>query len=346
MSKAQTPPIDVLHLQRRPIPGFHSVERLFEDLRERLRDTDIHVQVRINDSLSTGLLPRLRDAWAARKAQRQVNHVTGDVHYLAWFLDPARTILTVLDCVGLSRLKGWRRQIFKFFWYTLPVARSHYITVISEFTKRELLAETSCDPSRIRVIYPHLSDEFEPAPKGFADTRPRILQIGTAPNKNIESLARALAGLNVHLVVVGHLSASQSTALNQANLSFEEKVGLTRGQIREEYRQADIVAFVSTYEGFGLPIIEAQAIGRAVVTSNTCSMPEVAADAACLVDPNDPGSIRAGFQRVISEPEYRESLISRGLENVNRFRLQKIAQDYAQLYRDVALASSGTGGLR
>lgn len=332
-------PIDVIHLQRQPLPGFHSIERMFKDVRDHLEGSELKVQVRINQFASRGLLPRIRDAWAARRAQAAVNHVTGDVHYLAWWLDPQRTILTVHDCVGLSRLQGWRRSLFKYLWYTLPLRRSRHITVVSEFTRSELLAETHCDPARVSVIHPHLSEEFQRVDRAFATGRVRVLQMGTAPNKNIERLAQALVGLEVELIVVGHLNASQRSALVEAGVPLEEKTGLSRAQILEEYVNADVLAFVSTYEGFGLPIIEAQAVGRVVVTSTMCSMPDVAGTAACLVDPFDSASIRRGLCKVISDEKYRHALIDKGFKNVERFRLAAIAEQYAKLYRSVATNS-------
>ena len=95
----------------------------------------------------------------------------------------------------------------------------------------------------------------------------------------------------------------------------------------------DLLVFVSTYEGFGLPILEAQATGRPVITSNVLSMPEVAGDSACLVDPFDVSSIRKGILKVINDPAYREKLIKRGFENVKRFQPDKIAEQYADIYR-------------
>jgi glycosyltransferase involved in cell wall biosynthesis len=329
-------PIDVVHLQRKPGPGLHSIERLFEDVREELSGSDIQIRVRINDYMSRGIRPRLHDAWAARRYQGQVNHVTGDVHYLCWWLDPARTVLTVHDCVGLSRMRGLRRRVFRHLWYTRPLHRSKFITVVSDFTRRELTAETGVDPERVQVIHPHLSAEFVPVPQSGPPKLLRVLQIGTAPNKNIERLAAALAGLPVDLTVIGKLDASQRAAIQDAGIKFNERTGLGREEMPQMYADADIIAFASTYEGFGLPIIEGQAVGRPVVTSNRCSMPEAAGEAACIVDPLDVASIRAGFQRLMADPDYRNSLIQAGFRNIERFRLSRIAAQYAALYRRIA----------
>ncbi len=282
---------------------------------------------------SKGLWRRIYNVFEAAQQQGDINHVTGDVHYLTYLLSRRKTILTVLDCVSLERLTGLKKKVFWFFWYWLPIHRSAVITVISESTKTELLKYIKYDADKIHVIHCPVSDSFTACPREFNVNYPRILQIGTTENKNIERLAQALQGLNCQLVIIGNLSAPQLTALRSNDIIYENHVGLSDAQLLEQYQRADLLAFVSTYEGFGMPIAEANAVGRPVITSNLYSMPEVAGETACIVDPYNVAEIRAGIQRVISDSEYRERLVKKGFKNVERFRPNYIAAQYGKLYQ-------------
>jgi len=285
---------------------------------------------------SRGILPRLRDAWAARRAQRDVNHVTGDTHYLTYFLDKSRTILTVHDLVTIERSTGLKRWVFWFFWFWLPVIRSRLVITVSEATRQALLKAVHCDPSKVVVIHNPVSEEFQPSPKEFNAACPRILLVGTKPNKNLPRVAEALNGLPCKLVIVGPLTDHLNRVLEEYGIDYENHVGLTREALLEEYVSSDVLMFASTYEGFGLPIVEANAVGRPVITSNFSPMTEVANGAACSVDPFDIGSIRAGVEKIINDNFYREELVEAGYVNAQRFRAQAVAEKYAEIYRIVA----------
>ena len=328
----------IVHYLRHPQRGVHSIERLYEDVRAAL-PADCDAQVWTCRHPSTGILPRLRDAWAARKAQGDVNHVTGDTHYLAMFLDRRRTMLTIPDLVSLERLRGIKRWLLWLLWYWLPVRRSQVVVTISEATRTALLESVHCDPAKVVVIYCPVSEEFQHVPATFNVARPRILQIGTTTNKNLVRVAQALQDIDCTLVVIGRLSPAQSAALAHHGIVCENHCNLSRDELLDQYVRADLLVFASTYEGFGLPIIEAQAVGRPVITSSLYSMPEAAGDAACLVDPYDVVAIRQAVQRVVGDQSYRDDLVARGLVNVERFRAAKVAARYAELYRALAAGS-------
>ena len=327
--------IHITHFQRRADRTVqNSLERLYEDVRAHL-SADIYIVVCINRFFSRGLFGRIYDIVRARHCQGDVNHVTGDVHYLTYLLDRRRTVLTIHDCVLLERLHGIKRWLLWLFWYWLPAKRCIAITVISETTRQQVLRHLHCDPDKVQVIYCNVSDEFKPVPRPFNASRPRLLQIGTSPNKNLEVVAEALAGLDCELVIIGKLTLNQIRVLTQRSVRYTNFVNLSRSALLEQYHCCDMVVFASTYEGFGLPIVEANAVGRPVITSNIWSMPEVAGEAACLVDPFEVASIRTGISRVIEDATYREFLVERGFENVKRFQIENITAQYEALYRSI-----------
>lgn len=323
---------------RRPRPSYFSIEGLFEAVVTALPE-DIRAEKWTCPHLSEGLAKRVRNVLAARRVQSQVNHITGDVHFLALGLDPRRTILTVHDAASLYRLRGIFRFIYTLFWFRLPLRRVAQVTVISEATLRHLSEAFGIPPERFRVIPDCVSSAFVPVPAEFRPSRPRILQIGTKKNKNIDRVAAALEGIDCELRVVGKLSELQKEALERARVNYSEISSLSLEELVREYTDCDMLIFASTIEGFGMPIIEAQATGRPVVTSNCSSMPEVAGDGACFVDPLDVDSIREGILKVCSDRDYREELIKEGLRNARKYVPQVVAEQYAQLYREIADAA-------
>jgi glycosyltransferase involved in cell wall biosynthesis len=324
----------VVHFMRKPDGLAFSVERVFEDVRREL-PADIDVDVYVNPYASRGIWRRLLGALRAACHQSQVNHITGDVHFLNILMHKNRTLLTVHDCVTLERLSGLRYTLFRFFWYWLPARRSAAITVVSKFTKQELQKHLGRGNWSITVIPNPVSPEFSNAPKVFNSNFPTILQVGTTINKNIERVAAALNGLQCKIVIVGKLLPEQLAALHKNNIVYENCFGITQAELADLYRQCDIVMFASLYEGFGLPILEAQATGRPVITSNCYSMPEVGGEGACYVDPYTVSDIRQVVQKIVSDADYREQIVRAGQRNVEKYQATTIARQYAELYRRV-----------
>ncbi|MBU1766516.1 MAG: glycosyltransferase family 4 protein, partial [Candidatus Omnitrophica bacterium] len=296
---------------------------------------NIGVRVAVSRFPSRELWGHLYNIIEAAFRQGDVNHITGDVHYLTLLLRKKRTLLTIHDLVSLYRLKGIRRKIFLFFWYWLPIKRVAIVTVISQSTKDDLLRHIKVDPQKVRVIYNCVSEDYHPTPKKFITTKPVILQVGTRHNKNIERVAEALNGIPCHFRIIGLLNAKQKIILQKYGIEYSFAFNISDEQIVDEYRRCDMMVFASTYEGFGLPIIEAQAIGRPVVTSNLLSIPEVAGNAACLIDPFNVTSIRNGIMKVIENTHYRDKLIQQGYKNAKRFRPEIIAKQYVNIYKEL-----------
>ena len=163
------------------------------------------------------------------------------------------------------------------------------------------------------------------------------IKVGTKQNKNLARLIPALAGLPCRLQIIGHLSDNMIKQLAQFRITYDNWSNLSLTEVVKKYEQCDLLAFCSTYEGFGMPIVEANAVGRAVVTSNCTSMPEVAGEAACLVNPNSIASIRDGIQKVINDDGFRNKIITQGISNAKRFDPEVIAKQYLSLYEEIAM---------
>jgi glycosyltransferase involved in cell wall biosynthesis len=314
------------------VAGQHSIEGLFSTLRRTMAELGCEVIPAIAPYESKGFWRRLANIWWAHRNQGDINHVTGDVHFLVLGLPRQRSILTIHDCYRLDQLRGLRRWLLRTFWFDLPIRRSAIVTVISEETKRQLLRHVRVPEEKIVVIPDAVSPVFRPCPRPFREECPHILHVGTSANKNLPRLIEALTGIRCHVKIIGVLEDKIRCELQQAGISYETVENLDEAAMYRAYCEADVVSFVSTYEGFGMPILEAQWVERPVVTSNCSSMPEVAGDGACLIDPFDVNSIRQGLQHVIGNAEYRAHLIESGRRNRVRFTLSEVAKRYISLY--------------
>lgn len=325
----------VVFFHRKPKNNNFSVETTFQITRDAM-PVEVNCVVAQSRFESKGFFRRLYNIFEAAFRQGDVNHITGDVHFLSYLLRRNKTLLTVLDCVFLYNSKGLKRFFLRLLWGVIPEKRVALISVISQATKNELLECINCNPDKIRVVPVCISPSFTRADKTFNDDKPRILHIGTNENKNLIRLVRALEAVNCQLEVIGRLSARQLEELKKNRIDFVNSYDLTNGEMIQKYNECDLLAFVSTYEGFGMPILEANAVGRPVITSNIYSMPEVAGDSACVVDPYDIADIRAGILKILNDETYRETLIRNGYRNTLRFNPKEVARQYYELYKELS----------
>jgi len=282
---------------------------------------------------SEGILNRVLIGFEAAFNQGEINHITGDINFIALFLRKKRTVLTILD-VGFMNHPGKLARLFlRLFWIVFPAKRSAVITTISNSAKSEILKFVSVDPSKIVVIYVPISNLFKPVSKVFNKSKPVLLQVGTRSNKNVIRLVKALTGIDCHLDIVGDIDPDLTYELENSKVEYSSSSNISNEEIVAKYASSDIICFTSVYEGFGMPIVEANITGRVVVTSNLLSMPEVGGNAAHYVDPFSVESIRNGIQKVINEDDYRNQLIFNGFENAKRFDLKEITTQYVSVYK-------------
>jgi glycosyltransferase involved in cell wall biosynthesis len=328
---------------------YFSIEKLFHEVAGTIRKTERN-QFQLEElflPFTSKLSSIYKNVSFIKRSQGQVNHITGDVHYGILGCSKRNiNVLTIHDCVMLYRYKSYdpRYWLIRYLWYQWPVKRATAVTVISENTRRDLLKFTTCDPKKVRVIPNFIDPLYQRAPFVFRKERPTVLFIGTAPNKNWDRLVIALTrmtngmsgiGMKVMLEIIGYVNEKQMEVLKTSGIAYNIENNLSAEEMYMKYVKADIIAFPSTYEGFGLPILEGQAVGRPVLTSAVSPMMEVAGGGACLVDPYNVDSICEGLVKIIEDDAYRNTIIAEGYKNVERFTLEKVSKQYADLYKEL-----------
>jgi glycosyltransferase involved in cell wall biosynthesis len=239
------------------------------------------------------------------------------------------------------------------------LAQAARIIVPSHATRADLLEHYPVDPERVRVIHHGVNAErLRRPPEGIiAQTRrrhgidgPYLLFLGgLEPRKNLPAIVRAFAELpdDARLVIAGGSVAWNpegrerlDRALGDLSPATRRRITLT-GYLREPEKVAllagaDALVFASLYEGFGFPVLEAMAAGTPVLTSDLSSLPEVAGDAAFLVDPGSEEAIAEGMGRLLRDPDLRARLAAAGQERVKEFRWERTARLTAEVLHEAA----------
>ncbi len=296
--------------------------------------------------------------WVLHREKPDVFHAP---HYV---LPPAvacRSVVTIHDCIHLMFPQYLpNRAAYAYAKASMwnAAKRSHRILTVSEASKRDILHFFNVPPEKIVVVYNAIDERFWNAPReeDVARVRERyqldhgfVLYVGNIkPHKNLVRLIEAFDELRKHggfdelkLLIIGD-EISRLPALRRAVHSHKlHKHVRFLGYLPDDtlailYRLAAVFVFPSLYEGFGLPPLEAMASGTPVVTSNVSSLPEVAGDAAVLVDPYDVGSIVQGVQRVLTDPALAQQLRMKGLVRAREFSWERSVARTCELYKEVA----------
>ena len=203
---------------------------------------------------------------------------------------------------------------------------------MSEFTRRELIELLDVPEEKVRVIPNAVGPPF--VAEGEAASGEYVLAVGTLePRKNLPRLVEGFrrAGLNGCRLLVAGMRGWGDVDASGDGIHWLGSV--PDDELARLYRGARCVAYVSIYEGFGLPVLEAMACGAPVVAGRNEAAEEVAGKAAVLVDPLDPDAIAAGLGEAIDR---REELRALGLERARAFDWDSVAQATAEVYREAA----------
>lgn len=231
-----------------------------------------------------------------------------------------------------SRVLLWKMQ------YIYLCRRTDHFLAVSEFTKGEMMNLLGIPSEKIDVIPCACDWRVQELDRGEARAlladkydlpEKYILFVGNSnPRKNLQRMIRAFdmakdRGMAHHLVIAGEQGwkFDREQALKDAkHTDSVHFIGFVPDEdMRALYSASDLFAFPTLYEGFGIPVLEAQACGVPVLTSNCSSLPEVGGDSAVYVDPYDAADICAGMLKVIENEELARELIQKGFENTRRF---------------------------
>ncbi len=239
--------------------------------------------------------------------------------------------------------------VSKFYSHYLPkyAQKATQIVTVSAYTKQDIIAKYNIEASKITVTYNASDEKFQPLASEeqavirarYTQGVPYFLYVGALhPRKNIDRLLQAFDDFKkstkaeTKLVLVGRKAwGNQEMEAVYEAMTYKEDVVFT-GRVTDEelvsiYASAFSLVYVPYFEGFGMPIVEAQACGVPVITSDKSSMPEVLGDGGLLVDPFSVISISEGMQRMYVSDALREKLVVKGTKNLERFDWQKTADD-------------------
>jgi glycosyltransferase involved in cell wall biosynthesis len=328
------------------------------------QESDIGVAAALGVNFRTVLEPspnyslreQLHVPWVLRRERPDVYHAP---HYVLPAGVWCRSVVTIHDCIHMMFPQYLpSRAAYAYARAAMWVAarRSDCILTVSEASKRDILHFFNVPPEKIVVVYNAIDEHFWVTPPEEAVARVReryqldhkfVLYVGNIkPHKNLVRLIEAFDELRrgdfdeLKLLIIGD-EISKLPALRRAVHKHKlHKQVRFLGYLPDEtlailYRLAAAFAFPSLYEGFGLPPLEAMASGTPVVTSNVSSLPEVAGDAAVLVDPYDVDSIVDGLRRVLSDPALAADLRRKGLERAREFSWERSVTKTRQVYEMV-----------
>ena len=278
-----------------------------------------------------------------------------DIYHFFNFTIPknikGKVIITIYDTVFFSapETMGDMKAISE---YKYAAERSDLIITISESAKSDIIKHFNVDEKKIQIVTPgidlqkysynYTDIELENVRKKYDLPQNYILYLGTIePRKNIERIVKAFKNYkkevkdDLKLVIVGNKGWKYDNIMKLIE-SMGTDIIIT-GYIDEEdkipiYKLAQFFVFPSLYEGFGMPVLEAMAAGVPVVTSNVSSLPEVAGDAAILVDPLNEDEIFEAYKKIRSDSNYREEMIQKGYEQAKKYQWKYSAKKLEEIY--------------
>lgn len=300
------------------------------------------------------LLPR-----AARQAGVDVLHCTSNTAPLRAGVPLVLTLHDIIYLEPLDLRRGsWYQRLGNLYrrWNVPKVApQSRRVLTVSAFEQTRIARRLP--GAALQVVYNGVGQQFQPVTDGAALAAAKaqyglperfiFFLANTDPKKNLRGVLLALAQLKQQgqltckLVMLDYKESALNAILSELHATALRGDILLCGYVPNQqlpliYSLAEIFLYPSLRESFGIPILEAMACGTPVITSTTSSMPEVAGDAALLVDPTQPAAIAAAILRLQNSPDERAALTAKGLERVKHFSWRETAHQVLRVYEQVA----------
>lgn len=330
--------MEIVFFHRKKINGAVSIEESFRPLIAEFSKNNVVKEYHVPYHGSSPM-KILKNILYIRKhsTKNGVNHITGDIHYGILGLIGRKSVLTIHDDYAISLARwGIMDKVYKWLlWVWLPVCLASAVVCISPATLRRF--EKLYKSKKYRLITHHtIPSIITESNKPFCKDCPRLLQIGTEVNKNLETTLEVVKRLRCKLIVLKPMHPEQKEKAVRYGIDFENRFDLPYKEVVAEYQKCDIVLFPSLMEGLGMPIYEAQAAGKPVITTNKEPMNWVAGEGALLLEnPLDEEEYYNAIQKIINDDEYRETLNERGKENAKRFSLKNAVENYMSLYNSI-----------
>ena len=326
------------------------------DDREALGTLGANVRPVVETARNYSVAEQLRIPIALKREGVTLFHAP---HYVLPPLVTCRSVVTIHDCIHLMFPQYLPNQLALAYARTsirLAAKRSTRVLTVSESSKRDILRFVDVPADKINVIYNAYDERFSDEPREEDVVRvreryqlhdPFVLYAGNVkPHKNLERLIEAFGSVrrrgldHLKLVLIGDEISGYAALRRAVHRHQLHKYVRFLGYLPEEtlavmYRLAGVFVFPSLYEGFGLPPLEAMASGTPVVMSNVSSLPEVAGDAAVLVDPYDPAAIADGIERVLTDDALRRDLTAKGLARAKQFSWETSVRRVRDIYGEV-----------
>jgi glycosyltransferase involved in cell wall biosynthesis len=326
----------------------------------RLRDQQLDARFRFFDIPFSHENHPLGDLWEDHVLPRRAAQGGVDVIHGPAFLIPTRPtrvtkVVTIHDLVAFTHPETvpWKYAMYMRRLIRRAVRSADRVITVSDYVHDDLVRRLHVSPRKLESVRSGVSDDFRRADdtavervrERFSLRRPYLLFVGNLePRKNLPGLVRAFREVRarapqpVDLVVCGKVAWKSEALLRELSaVDLAGSVHVT-GYVRSAdlpalYSGAEVFVFPSFWEGFGFPVLEAMACGTPVVSSNVSSIPEVAGDAALLVDPRSLPEISEAVLLLLRDGTKRSELVRKGLERARAFSWSETARRTLETYR-------------